>query len=318
VKILVMQELPDSSIDFLRQQGAQVLFAYESDDWRASAAEVRALIYYSVKIDKQLLDTLPALEVIGKRGAGVDSLDLDEALARGIRVTNVGAGGNANAVSENALTLLLAATRGVVTRDAFTRAGHFTGRFGLRLVQEISGTRMGIVGAGNIGRRTADILRAGYQCEIGFYDPFLAPEVAAGLDARIFDDLGELFDWSANVIVAAPLTPRTRNMVGAAQLRRLGPEGVLVIASRGGIVDEAALVAALSSGDIRAAGTDVYDGEPPAPDHPFFALDNIVLMPHVGGASQQAREGSSLTCCRQVVALLNGGDAPLVGAQLWL
>jgi D-3-phosphoglycerate dehydrogenase len=318
VKILIMQELPSSSIDFLREQGAQVFFAYENDDWRADAADIRALVYYSVKIDKPLMDTLPALEVIGKRGAGVDSLDLDEALARGIRVTNVGAGGNANAVSENALTLLLAATRGVVARDAFTRQGRFTGRFGLRLVQEVSGTRMGILGAGNIGRRTAEICRGGYQCDIGFYDPFLDPDVAAKLDARLFDSLPELFEWSDNVIVAAPLTPRTRNMVGTRELRLLGPEGVIVIASRGGIVDEAALVDALKSGDIRAAGTDVYDGEPPQENHPFFDLDNIVLLPHVGGASHQAREGSSLTCCKQVWSLLNGGDAPLVGAQAWL
>jgi D-3-phosphoglycerate dehydrogenase / 2-oxoglutarate reductase len=312
-RILLLQPLPSLATDWLVAQGAE-LSLYD-DGWPADADRIEALLYYSVRVDRELMDRLPALRVIGKRGAGVDTVDLAEADRRGIQVTNVGAGGNANSVSEHALALLMAATRDVVARDAFTRAGNFRRRFELPLYQEVAGSRMGIMGAGQIGRRLTAILHGGLGCEIGVFDPYAPTD---DLPARRFDDLAEMFAWADNAIVAAPLTPESRGAVGARELRLLGSEGVLVVSSRGGIVDEAALAAALRAGDIRAAGVDTYDGEPPADDHPFFGLPNIVLSPHVGGASRRSRDNVSLMVAQQVWELLHGRPAPLVGAQPWL
>ncbi|BCB91272.1 2-hydroxyacid dehydrogenase [Phytohabitans suffuscus] len=312
-KILIMQPLPDNATAWLREQGAELVLADEAGAWREHAAAVRALVYYSVPVDKPLLDLLPALEVIGKRGAGVDTVDLAEVAARGIKLTNVGAGGNATSVAEHALTLLLAATREVPVRDRATREGRFRQRFEMPLVNELSGSRLGVVGAGHIGRRVAEMCRNAFGCEIGFYDPYGAP--AAG---TMFPTLGVLLEWADNAIVAAPLTGESRGMIGRPELRLLGPEGVVVIISRGGIVDEDALAEALVAGEVRGAATDVYDREPPRDDHPLFGLPGIVLSPHVAGGTRQSRERTSLTVCQQVWALLNGAEAPLVGAQPWL
>ena len=224
-----MQPLPDVAIEWLTAQGADL--SWYDDGWPADADEVEALIYYSVHIDKPLLDKLPALRVIGKRGAGVDTLDLAEIERRGIVVTNVGAGGNASSVCEQALTLLMAATRDVVRRDAFTRAGNFTRRFELPLYEEVGGSRVGIMGAGNIGRRLIEILHNGLDCKIGVYDPYAKTD---DLPVRRFDELGDMFSWADNVIIAAPLTEESRGSVGRHELALLGPQGVVVVISRGG------------------------------------------------------------------------------------
>jgi D-3-phosphoglycerate dehydrogenase len=314
VEILIMQPLPGTATDWLTEQGALLHKAYEDDSWRDNAESIRALIYYSIPVDKPLLDSLPALEVIGKRGAGIDTVDLDEVKRRGLLVTSV-AGSNANSVSEHAVTLLFSATRGIVVRDRVTRAGNFETRFELPLVKEVAGTRIGMIGFGNIGRRIAGMLRGGFACEIGYYDPYADD---GSSDATRFTSLNDLMAWADNAIVAAPLTAETRGMVGRAQLDLLGPDGVLVVVSRGGICDEEALAAALKDGSIRAAGIDTYEGEPPRRDHPLFALDNAVLTPHVAGASDTSRQRSSLLVCQQVWALLHGETAPVVGTQPWL
>ncbi len=236
--VLVMQPLPVVATDWLAAQGAEILYAYEGDAWLAAADRVRALIYYSIPIDKALLDQLPALEIIGKRGAGIDSVDLEETRRRGIPVSNV-AGSNASSVSEHAVMLLLAATRDVARRDAATRAGRFTTRFDMRLVKEINHTRVGIVGAGNIGRRIGQILRDGFGCEIGYVDPYAPEDAFEG--AQRHPDVTSLFTWAEHAVIAAPLTDESRGSIGLPELACLGPESTLVIISRGGIVDEDAL-----------------------------------------------------------------------------
>ena len=313
--ILVMQPLPVVATDWLAAQGAEILYAYEGDAWQAAAHRVRALIYYSIPIDKALLDQLPALEIIGKRGAGIDSVDLDETRRRGIPVSNV-AGSNASSVSEHAVMLLLAATRDVARRDAATRAGQFTTRFAMPLVKEVNHTRVGIVGAGNIGRRIGQILRDGFGCEIGYVDPY-APD-AAFEGAERHGDVASLFAWAEHAVIAAPLTDESRGSIGLPELGALGAEATLVIISRGGIVDEDALATALRTGVIRAAGLDVYDREPPRDDHPLFALPEALLTPHTAGASDRSRDASSLLVCQQVWAYLNGEGVPMAAEQPWL
>src|SRR5918996_2112153 len=137
--ILLMQPLPEAATDWLRAQGAYLHLGYEHERWRERAGDIRALIYYSVPIHKPLMDALPALEVIGKRGAGIDLIDLPEASARGIAITNVGAGGNSGTVAEHALTLMMAATRSIPVRDAAVRQGRFRERVQMGLGQEGTG-----------------------------------------------------------------------------------------------------------------------------------------------------------------------------------
>ena len=318
MSILIMQPLQAVAMDWLEQQEFPLVVFDEDGTWTTSAEEIDALIYYSVKIHKPLLDQLPNLRFIGKRGAGIDSIDLDEVRRRGIQITNVGAGGNAASVAEHAMTLLFGTIRQLPQRDAFAREGKFLGRFGLPLVEEITGARIGILGAGQIGRTLVGMLHGGFGCEVGVFDPYLPDDVAETLPVTMFDDVSTLCEWAQHVIVAAPLTDESRGAIGRDQLKLVGPRGVVVICSRGGIVDETDLAAAVDAGEIWGAATDVYDGEPPADDHPFFSRPGIVLTPHVAGASQASRDRSSLMVCRQVCALLRGEDAPIVNAQPWL
>lgn len=318
MSILIMQPLAPMAMEWLEQQEFTLVPHDEDGAWLEHASDIDALIYYSVKIHKPLLDQLPNLRFIGKRGAGIDTVDLDEVNRRGIVITNVGAGGNATSVAEHGMTLLFAAIRGIPQRDAFTREGRFLGRFGLPLVEELTDSRIGVLGAGQIGRRIMGMLSGGFGCELGYFDPHLPDEVAGALEARRFTDLRALFEWAQHVVVAAPLTDTSRGMVGRAELRLLGDRGVVVIISRGGIVDEQALAEAIDAKEIYAAATDVYDGEPPAHDHPFLSRPDIVLTPHVAGASQRSRDNSSLMVCQQVCALLRGEDAPVANSQPWL
>ncbi|PJJ62410.1 2-hydroxyacid dehydrogenase [Compostimonas suwonensis] len=311
MKILILQPLPDSSVAWLRNAGADVVLGYEDDSWRQEGAGIAGLLYYTVPVDKATLDLLPDLRVIGKRGVGIDSVDLDELERRGIALTNV-AGVNSNSVAEHAITMLFAATRDIPVRDELTRAGRFEERVTLPLVQEVSGSRIAVVGAGNIGRRIAAILSEGFQCEIRFYDPYVPADVRATLPYEFDDDLLALFEWANNAVIAAPLTAETRDMVRREHLRSLGRKGVLTIISRGGVVNEGDLVEALLEKEIAAAGVDVYDHEPPAPDHPFFAIENVVLTPHTAGGSETSREKSSLLVSQQVWDHLHGRQVPLV------
>ncbi|MQA80090.1 MAG: hypothetical protein GEV10_16665 [Streptosporangiales bacterium] len=312
--VLITEPVHDSALAWLRDQGAIVTLAYEDAAWRESAGDVRGLVVRACPVDVALLDELPALEVVAKHGSGVNTIDLAATAARGIRVTNV-PGANTDAVAEHAVALLSALSRDLVDCDRLVRQGRFDERFGLRQLKELTGSRLGLVGAGRVGRRVAAICRGGYDCRIGVYDPFLGDDT--DLDATRFGTVADLVEWADNVVVAAPLTPQTRGLLDAGVLGRLGVEGSLVCASRGGIVDETALAELLRDGRLRGAALDVYEPEPPGADHPLFALGGTAFTPHVGYSSDRSMVRMGVESCRQLWALLHGGDAPLVTADSW-
>lgn len=318
VHVAVMEPMHSDAVTWLRDHGATVTLAYEGQDWRADAERIRAIVVRSFRVDQSVLDELPALEVIGKQGVGVNTIDLEATTARGIKVTNV-LGANANSVAEGAVTLLLAALRDLVVCDRATRAGEWWDfRFSLRYMKEFSGTRLGVLGAGRIGKRAAEICKQGFGCDIGFLDPFVEASALEHLQAQAFSTVPELFDWADNVIVAAPLTDHTRGLVDADALSRLGRDGVVVCCSRGGIIDEQALARAARDGVIRGGAIDSFASEPPGTDNPLFSLDQVVVTPHIGGHSDLSRQRVSLAVAHQLWALLNGGDAPVVGREAWL
>lgn len=314
IHVLISEPIHEIGIEWLREQGAVPVLMYENEDWKGVADKIKAIIVRSFKVDTALLEALPALEVVGKYGVGFNTIDLNATEARGVKVTSV-PGANARAVAELAVTLLLAVARDLVVADGFVRQDRFTDRFQLRLMKELSDTRLGIIGAGRIGQRIGDICRSGFQCTVGFYDPFV-PAERRGL-AQFFDNVQDLFSWADNVVIAAPLTKSTAGLVGAEELALLGTDGIVVASSRGGIVDEAALAHAVKTGIVRGAGLDVYEDEPPSPDNPLFNVSGIVLTPHVGGNTDKAREQMAVDCTRNIWSLLHGGEAPLVGNEPW-
>src|SRR5690606_38178092 len=210
------------------------------------------------KVDAELLDRARKLQVVGRGGVGVDNIDLEAASRRGVLVVNAPEANNVSA-AELAIALMLAAARGVSRSDRLIREGRWDRAF---LGRELKGSRLGIVGLGRIGSLVARRAQ-GLGMNVAAFDPYISPHRAEELKVELHDDLGKLLERSNYLTVHTPLTEEREGMIGAPELARL-PDGAIVVnASRGGIVQEAALLGALESGKLFAAGLDVFVLEPP-------------------------------------------------------
>lgn len=226
-----------------------------------------------------LLARLPRLRLLVTTGMGNASFDMAAAAERGITVC--GTGGVGVSTPELTWALVLAVTRGLAQEDAAVRAG----RWQIGIGPEIAGSTIGILGLGKIGTRIARYAHS-FDADVVAWSANLTAERAAAAGARLVDQ-DALFRESDVVVVCLKLSDRTRGLVGARELALLGPTGYLVNTSRGPIVDEAALVAALTDGTIAGAGLDVFDTEPLPLDHPLRTLDTVVVTPHIGYVSRE-------------------------------
>lgn len=269
-------------------------------------AQASIYVTRTTDLPEALMARAPGLKLIVKHGAGVDNIDMAAATRRGIWVANTPGGNNSTAVAEGAVTLMLAVLRRVREMDALVRAGRFDERWKVRL-GDLTGARVGFIGFGRIARAAAKICGAGFGCEIAAYDPMIPAEQLRALGAEPVD-LAELMTRDV-ISIHTPLTETTRNLIGAAELSRMPAHGVIVNTSRGGIIDEAALVAALTAGAIGGAGIDVLEHEPPPADHPLFALSNVVLSPHVAGVTEASMKGMAFAVA-EVVETVLAGDRP--------
>lgn len=258
------------------------------------------------------MDRWPKLEVIGRHGAGLDFLDLQAATARGLRVVFTPEGPT-ESTAEHTLMLMLATARKLPLLDRATRAGNFQIRD--RVVGlELKGLDLGVVGFGRIGRRVASICREALGMSVYAFDPFLPRSAIEAGGATFTPSLKELAARVDVLTVHVPLSTDTRHLVDAEVIRAMRPGAILINASRGPVVDEAALVAALQEGRLGGAGLDVYDPEPPAADHPLFALDNVVLTPHLASFTEQGRKRMGLMVAEDVLRVLRG-ERPLFPAN---
>lgn len=244
------------------------------------------------------LAALPEVELICAIGAGYETIAVDAATARGIPVTN-GAGTNANAVADHALTLLLAMAGTIVPAIAAVRRGEWTNfsspkrdaahvgertDFPFRRVG-VSGKKLGILGLGVIGGLIAHRAADGFDMDVAYHNR----RPVEGSPYRHVESLGELAAWADFLVCATPGGPETHHIVNADVLARLGPQGYLVNIGRGGVVDTDALVAALISRGIAGAALDVVEGEPNVPER-LRMLDNLLLTPHMAGRTPEAIE----------------------------
>jgi phosphoglycerate dehydrogenase-like enzyme len=262
-------------------------------------ADAVAGIVSTDPFDKRVFAACPKLRVLARTGVGFDSIDLEAATAAGVVVTTT-PGVNNEVVADHTLALILAAVRRVVESDASVRRGEW--RRGTDLpVWDLHGATVGIVGLGAIGQAVARRL-LGFDCTLLAYD----------VDDRHADgvrrvSLAELLGRSEIVTVHVPLLESTRGLIGAGELALTRPDAILVNTSRGGIVDEEALVAALHSGRIRAAALDVFASEPPA-GSPLLGLPNVVLTAHLAGLSEASIARMLRVASQAVVSVLEGGE----------
>jgi lactate dehydrogenase-like 2-hydroxyacid dehydrogenase len=254
----------------------------------------------SIPVTADLLDEAgTSLVVVANYAVGYDNIDLDAARARGVRVTNT-PDVLTNATAELAVGLMLAAARRIAEADSMVRGGRWAELVG----REVAGATVGLVGFGRIARRVAELLG-------GFEVRLLATSRSSGAPSpgverlELLDLLGE----SDFVSVHVPLAPETRHLIDANALAAMRPGAILVNTSRGAVVDTMALIDALRSGHLGAAGLDVYEDEPHVPPD-LRELPNTVLLPHIGSATGTTRDAMARLCADNVIAVIDGRDPP--------
>ncbi|MDH0738473.1 NAD(P)-dependent oxidoreductase [Achromobacter spanius] len=256
---------------------------------------VAIIVRYS-KVGAAAMDAAPSLRVISKHGSGTDTIDKAAATQRGIEVV-AAAGANAAAVAEQALALLLGCAKSLVTLDARMRDGHWDKSTHKSL--ELDGKTIGLIGLGAIGRRFAAMAHGMNMRVIG-HDPY-AQNLPAYIDAV---PLQQLWQEADAISLHCPLTDENRGLINADTLAQCRPGVILVNTARGGLVDEGALLAAVRSGQVAAAGLDSFDVEPMTAGHPFQQEPRITLSPHIGGVTRAAYVNMGVAAARNVLAVL--------------
>ena len=253
-------------------------------------------------VAEALMARLPALEIVANFGVGYDNVDFAAAARRGVVVTNT-PDVLTEEVADLTLGLLIATVREIPQADRFVREGRWL-EGGYRLTASLRGRRVGLIGMGRIGRAIAGRIEA-----FGLPVAYHARHAQGDLPYRHYPDLLALAREVDVLIAIVPGGPATRHMVNADVLAALGPDGILVNVARGSVVDEAALLAALKARTILGAGLDVFADEPRVPAD-FLALDNVVLLPHVGSATHHTRAAMGQLVVDNLVAWFEG-RAPL-------
>ncbi len=264
----------------------------------AGRVQANAILSRQGVVTAAAMDASPRLRVIARHGVGVDDVDLAAAAARGILVTRA-PGSNTRAVAEHTMALILALAKDVRPLGAVVAAGGW--RDASATGRDIAGLRLGLVGFGAIGQEVARLASA-FGMAVSAYDP-RQPGAAA-------PSLAALLARSDVLSLHCPLLPQTRRIVGADALATL-PEGAFVInTARGGLIDEAALAAALDRRHIAGAGLDVFEDEPPAADHPLRRHPRVIATPHVAGVTAGSLVTMGVMAAECIAAVLTGAEVP--------
>lgn len=259
-----------------------VLASLHGEERRSALGGAEVMFIIGAGIDAPLLAAAPRLRFVQKLGAGADRIDREACGRHGVTVARLQAG-NAVPVAEHTVMLMLAALRRLPYFDRSTREGRWLKEEGRGIQRQLAGKRIGLVGFGAIGREVARRLQ-GFDVGLAYYDPHPAGADAERELSIVRRGLDELLRTSDVVSLHLPLLPETRNLLSRERLALLKPGATLINCARGGLVDEAALAEALERGALHAAGLDTYGTEPPGLS-PLFGRDDVVVTPHLAGAT---------------------------------
>jgi gluconate 2-dehydrogenase len=315
-KIAVVRRLPQPVLDQLAGLGEVRVPQSDAPLDRAGMQELMrdadAVLLAAVDpVDAELIAGCPKLKMICNIGVGYDNIDIAAARSRGITVTNT-PGAMDDAVADLVFGMMLGAARRLPQADAFVRAGKWTpdNLTGFGLGMDVNRKTLGIIGFGRIGRVIAR-RATGFEMRVLYTDSnAAAPELEAELRAER-SDLDRLLVESDFVVVQVPYVPSTHHMIGAPQIARMKPTAILIHAGRGGVVDDAALAAALKSGRIAAAAVDCFENEPKL-EPALLDCPNLLLTPHIGSATPDTRMSMMRMALANLVAGLQGGTPPNV------
>ena len=267
--------------------------------------EFSALVVRSqTKATARIIEAATKLRVIGRAGVGVDNVDVDTATKRGVIVMNT-PGGNTISTAEHAFSLLMSLARKIPQAHASMKAGKWDRKSfeGTELYDKT----LAILGMGRIGTEVARRAMA-FGMRVLAYDPYLSQSRARSLQVELVENLDEIIPRADFITMHMPATPETHHMLDAARLAKC-KKGVRIInCARGGLVDEAALLEALTSGQVGGAALDVYEKEPPAAEFPLRDLPNVVLTPHLGASTAEAQESVGIEIAQAIRAMLLHGE----------
>ncbi len=321
-KVLLVESMYHAAGEALLREQAEVHIVSNASDAELMAAIAdadAAIVRYPAKLRANVLRAARHLRIASSSGRGTDSIDIAEATEQGIAVVNNPGLGKVP-VSEHTLALILDLAKEVTRDDVRARRRSHEGWDDRHLSQrlELEGRTLGVIGFGSIGREVARKCAAAFNMRVLAYDPYVSAADAEGLSVTLVPELGQLLRESDVVSCHPELNPETRGMIGEAELRQMQPHAILVNTSRGPIVQQAALVKALTEGWIRGAALDVYESEPPVVDSPLYSLDNLIVTPHTAGLTADARHELAISAATQVLQALNGERPPhLVNPEVW-
>jgi D-3-phosphoglycerate dehydrogenase / 2-oxoglutarate reductase len=294
----------------------------QADNWGAmSAAHAYCICSTRQEVPEQyqakapLLARCPDLLAVSASGAGYDTVDVPACTAAGVLVVNQ-SGGNADAVAEHVVGMMLSLTKNMPQTDHSLRVGS-----GVKREQfkgwNAKGRTVGIVGLGEVGSRVARICGLGLQMRVIAYDPYLTAEQCQSRGAEKVE-FATLLKEARFVTMHCPYDKDTRNMIDAQALAAMQPGAIVINAARGGIVNEADIAAALKSGHLSGAGIDTWVDEPPPPDHPLLALKNVIATNHTAGITHDSRINMAEWNAAQVAQILRGERPPrLINPDAW-
>jgi gluconate 2-dehydrogenase len=312
-KILVTREVFDETLDYLVQH-CEVESNQSDLPFTAAALAQRLtdkdglMCCLTDRVDGALLQRSTRLKIVANIAVGYNNIDVTACTARGVVVTNT-PGVLDDSTADLAWALMLAAARRLTEVESYIRAGEWTGwRLKQWLGVDVHHATLGIIGMGRIGQVIAK-RASGFDMRVLYHNRKpLAKDIEQRLNAT-YVGMNELLAQSDFVILQVPYSPQTHHLIGAAELKSMKPTAILVNSTRGGVVDDAALIAALKAGTIRGAGLDVFENEPKL-DPGFLALRNVVLAPHIGSSTEATRRAMAMTAAKNLVAGLTGKTPP--------
>lgn len=291
----ILEEHPDIDLH------VQTELAKEPEQLREVLAEFDGIIIRSAtKLKPEILEGQPRLKAIVRAGVGVDNIDLPAATREGIVVMNTPAG-NTVSTAEHTITLMMALSRNIGPADASMHAGKWERK--LFTGTQVAGKTLGVVGLGRVGIAVAQ--RAiGLEMRVLGYDPFISSERAEEYGIELYRDVDELVQHCDYITVHTPMTPETANLINAERIAKM-PRGVRIInCARGGIIDEQALADAVESGHVAGAALDVFEQEPPDPEHRLLKMPSVLATPHLGASTDEAQEMVALEAAEIMTGFL--------------
>lgn len=311
MKVFITRKIPDSGIKLLKDKGYQVIVGSKTRNLTSKEIKKRGkgsdalLTLLTDNIDAKILKAIgPQLKIVANYAVGYDNINLRDAKKHNVLVTNT-PGVLTEAVAEHTVALILGIVRRLAEADRFVRANRYEGwEPDLLVGGELQGKTLGIVGHGRIGCRVAEIMQKGLGMNVIHFDTVRNKEREAKCGIQYSSFVG-LLEKSDVISLHVPLLPSTRNLIGPWELRKMKDSAYIVNTSRGPVIDEGALVRALKGGWVRGAALDVFEDEPKLTQG-LTRLDNVLLTPHLGSATKEARDKMAELAANNIIAVLSG------------